>query len=115
MLGDLGLGGGDGLGRVRVDEAASLLAVLQGGRLGGADTETLAVVGAARRRAVGVVDAAARDELGGLAAADVLGTGVVGGDDGQGGDGDLCRLVFLFFHGRCWEDNRWGETHKPGE
>ncbi len=88
LLGDLGLGGGDGLGRVRVDEAAPFLAVLQGRCLAGADAETLAVVGAARRRAVGVVDAAARDELGGLAAADVLGTRVVGGDDGQGGDGD---------------------------
>ena len=127
LLGDLGLGGGDGLGRGRVDEAASLLAVLQGRRLAGADAEPLAVVGAAGRRAVGVVDAPARDELGGLAGADVLGTRVVGGDDGQGGDGDCVRVLvfffFLFSHDRCWERcpvclSAWAkgvETHKPGE
>jgi len=90
LLLDLGLGRGDGGGGVGVDEVAAQLAVLVGGSLGGADTLALAVVGAAgvAGLAVGVVDAPSGDELLAVTGTDVLGTSVVGLDEGQSRDGD---------------------------
>ncbi len=72
---------------VGVDKVAAVLAVLELGGLGGADAN-VARVGAAPRGAVGVVDAPARDELGAVARADVLGARVVGGDLGRSSEGD---------------------------
>ena len=93
LLLDLLLGRGDGLGRGGVLEAAALLAVLVAGGGGGADAHARGVdLGAAGAAAVGVGDAAARRELSGLAVADVLGSGVVGGQ-GKGGDGDCAALA----------------------
>lgn len=88
LLLDLGLGIGDRSVGVGVDEAAAELAVLGGGSLGGADSEPGGGdLGAAGGLAVGVVDAAAGDELGAVAGTDTLGAGVVGGQ-GEGRDGD---------------------------
>lgn len=83
LLGDLGLGVGDGLGRVGVDEAAAGLAVLELGAVAGADSDSVALgvggaTGAAALGAVGVGDTASGRELLGLAVADITRTGVVG-------------------------------------
>lgn len=92
LLLDLRLGGSNSLGRVGVDETAARLAILGRGRLGTADTLSAgANLGTAGRAAVCVRDAAAGGELLGVAVADVLGTGVVGGE-GEGGDGDCGRI-----------------------
>lgn len=95
LLRNLSLGSSDGSSRVRVDKAAALLAVLQSSRLGGADADVGGVdLGAARRRAVGVSDATAGDELRAVTGSDVLGAGVVGGQS-QGGGGDYGRMVSI--------------------
>jgi hypothetical protein len=85
---DLLLRSSNGLRRLGVDEPATLLAVLERGCLCRADTEALAVVGAAFAAAVGVVHAPSGDELVSLAVSDILGTGVVGLDEGEGRDGN---------------------------
>ena len=87
---NLRLGGSNRAGSVGVDEAAPGLAVLELGRLGRAHAHA-ARVGAAPGRAVGVVDAPARDELGARALAHVPGPGVVGGDLAEGDGGDFGR------------------------
>lgn len=88
LLGDLGLGGGNGGRRVGVGEAAAELAVLELGALGGADAEAAAAdLSAAGTTAVGIGDASTGGELLGLAVADIGSTGGVGGK-GHDGDGD---------------------------
>jgi hypothetical protein len=57
------LSSGNGLRRLGVDEAASLLAILERSCLGRANTEALAVVRTTLAATVGVVDTASRDEL----------------------------------------------------
>lgn len=84
---DLRLGRGDGGLPVGVDEPAPVLAVLELRRLGRADAHPTGVR-AARRRAVRVVHAPARDELGPVALPDVASPGVVGGDLREAGNGD---------------------------
>lgn len=85
---DLLPGSLDGGRAVGVDEAATLLVVLEGRSLGRADAEALRVVGAAGRGAVGVGNAAASNELLAPSVAHVAGTGIVGSDNGEGRDGD---------------------------
>ena len=73
--------------RIRVLESTSVLPVLKLCRLGGANAYT-GGIGAACRAAVGISDAAARDELGAIAGTDGAGAGYVGGDlrRGEGRD-----------------------------
>ena len=74
----------NGSSRIRIIEPAALLPVLQSRRNARADALSLAVVGAAGNGlvAVGVGDAAARDELCALAVSYVACAGVVGDDLG---------------------------------
>lgn len=90
MRAGLLLGGSDGRLLVRIDEAAPGLAGLELRSLSGAHAGAAVLLRAARRGAVGVGHAPARDELLSGAVADVLGTGGVGG--GKDGDGNwgLC-------------------------
>lgn len=79
LLLDLSLGGLDSGVRVGINKATAQLAVLLRGGLGGAYSKARPRdLGAARGGAVGVVDAAAGDELGAVTGTDALGTGVVG-------------------------------------
>lgn len=94
LLLNLSLGGSNDSLSVGVAEAASSLAVLLASRLSRADT----VAGgcdlrAACRAAVGIGDAASRDELRAVASTNVLGAGVVGGDLSHGGSGDYLEMI----------------------
>lgn len=95
LLGDLGLGGSNGLGGVGVGEAAAKLAVLELGALGGADAQAAgADLGTAGAAAVSVGDAAAGGELLALAVADILSTRGVGSES-HDRDGD-CGKVSIY-------------------
>lgn len=88
LLLDLSLGSSNRSTCVGVDKATAELAVLLRGSLGGADSQARAGdLGAACGRAVGIVDAASGDELGGVSCSDALGAGVVGGES-ESGDGN---------------------------
>lgn len=94
LLRDLGLSRGNSGGRVGVDKAAPLLAVLCRGRLSAANALLRrADLGTAGGAAVGVRDAAARGELLSLAVSDVFGSRVVG-SQGEGGNGDCGASAF---------------------
>lgn len=79
---DLGLGSLDGGCGVVIDETTSELAVLERGRLGGAHTGALAVVGTAGESAVVIGNASSGNELEALAVPDVTRPGIVGDDLG---------------------------------
>lgn len=82
------LSSGDRLGSLRIDKTASLLVVLECSCLCGADTQALAIVGAALAATVGVVDTPSCDELLGLAVSDRSRTRDVGLDEGEGCEGN---------------------------
>lgn len=102
---------------IHVAEPAPQLPVLLGGGDAGAHADALAVVGAAGggRVAVGVGDAAARDELLPLPVADVCGAGVVGGDLREGGREDWselgCALVVVWGNGLTGEEGDGEAAH----
>lgn len=111
------LGGSDGVLGVGVLEPAALLAVLQRRGLGAADADLRVLdLGAARRRAVRVRDAPARDELGAVPGADVGGARVVGGQAallGEADGGDCAGWEMLVRVGEDWGGRM--ERKKDGE
>lgn len=101
LLLDLFLSGGDGCIGGGVDETTALLAILQRGRLGGADALSGVLdLGAACGGAVRVGDTAAGDELRAVAGADVARASIVGGQSHGGGGDWIGGVSFSLSHTR---------------